>query len=404
MTVMMNTSDNLRKAAVFLRSVDAETAATLLAQLSTEEAAMLREAVRQLGPLDPDEQADVAAEFRRERPFAHEPTSRGVELAISSDDDSRTYDVAASSQTAERGVTNNRRFESLENASPGTLASYLAGEHAQTIAVVLSHLPPARAAAVLAELPANAQTAAMDRLANLGDTDSELITVLESELAAWVRKRTSEGDGRARRRDTMSSILAAADAKSRSVIVANLRNHPGQQCESRQPSRPRVSSTSRESTNDEYRVVRSMAKRHQVNAQLRSLMPESPGAATASAPMPAHSRFAANQEPVRPALPKIAFDQLVHLDSRMLARLLAVADANVLALALAGSSDNLVERFCDQMPKRIAKDFRRELRRMGPTRLSDVEDAQRAIAEIVAQQMAERRNSSTSSTTKVSAA
>jgi hypothetical protein len=41
---------------------------------------------------------------------------------------------------------------------------------------------------------------------------------------------------------------------------------------------------------------------------------------------------------------------------------------------------------------------------MGPTRLSDVEDAQRAIAEIVAQQMAERRSSSASSTSKVSAA
>jgi flagellar motor switch protein FliG len=119
--------------------------------------------------------------------------------------------------------------------------------------------------------------------------------------------------------------------------------------------------------------------------------------------MAAHSRFAAIQESAsRPALPRIAFDQLVHLDSRMLARLLAVADPNVLALALAGSSDDLVERICDQMPKRVAKNFRRELRRMGPTRLSDVEDAQRAIAEIVAQQMAERRNGSV--TSRVSAA
>lgn len=76
----------------------------------------------------------------------------------------------------------------------------------------------------------------------------------------------------------------------------------------------------------------------------------------------------------------------------MLAQLLEVADPNLLALALAGSKDDLVERICDQMPKRIAKTFRRELRRMGPTRLSDVEAAQRAIADLAARQIALRRS------------
>jgi flagellar motor switch protein FliG len=93
----------------------------------------------------------------------------------------------------------------------------------------------------------------------------------------------------------------------------------------------------------------------------------------------------------RPALPRIEFDHLIHLDAHMLARLLAVADPHVLALALAGSNDELVDRVCDQMPKRLAKEFRRQLRRMGPTRLSDVEAAQRVIAEIAAQQIAQRR-------------
>jgi flagellar motor switch protein FliG len=74
----------------------------------------------------------------------------------------------------------------------------------------------------------------------------------------------------------------------------------------------------------------------------------------------------------------------------MLAQLLASADSNVLALALAGSSDDLVERICDQMPRQMAKTFRRELRRMAPTRLSDVEDAQRSIAELAEKQIAKR--------------
>ncbi len=90
-------------------------------------------------------------------------------------------------------------------------------------------------------------------------------------------------------------------------------------------------------------------------------------------------------------LPHVAFDDLIHLDSRTLSSVLRQVDANVLALALAGSRDDLVDRICEQMPKRTAREFRRELRRLGPTRLSDVEAAQHAVARIAARQLAERR-------------
>jgi flagellar motor switch protein FliG len=375
---MTNNKTNLRKAAVFLRSVDADTAATLLAQLSSEEAAALREAVRALGPLDPEEQADVAAEFRREK-----PANRGVELSISSTEFTDTPAALATTKS------NGKRFEFLEHAPAKTLASYLAREHAQTIAVVLSHLAPERAATVLAALPDRTQAETMERLSNLGDTDSEVVTVLEHELAAWLNKRGGDAAKRGRRRDAVASILAAADAKTRDSIVANLKtrnvaladeihNFGGEQ------ARPR-----RNALSDESRIVRSIAKRQQVNAQLRSLLPSDKAGSTTKEKSPP---AAPSRQLSAPALPRIDFDHLIHLDTRMLARLLAVADPTVLALALAGSNDELVERVCDQMPKRVAKLFRRTLRRMGPTRLSDVEAAQRVIAEIAAQQIADRRN------------
>jgi flagellar motor switch protein FliG len=94
--------------------------------------------------------------------------------------------------------------------------------------------------------------------------------------------------------------------------------------------------------------------------------------------------------PSVPPLPHVAFDDLIHLDSRALASVLRQADPNVLALALAGSHDVMVDRICEQMPKRIARAFRRELRRLGPTRLSDVEAAQHAIAQIAARQIANK--------------
>lgn len=288
---------------------------------------------------------------------------------------------------APTGESKEKRFEFLTGAPAKTLASYLAREHAQTIAVVLAHLPAERAAAVLAALPEKSQAEAMERLSNLGDTDSESVAMLESELAAWVKTRVGDSGRRGQRRATITSILAAADAKTRDALVARLEARNPESAYRAQPAEPNRAPRPRKTYNDEYRVVRSIAKRHQVNSQLNALIakqvPETPNVK--------------GTPPSGSALPSIDFDHLIHMDSRMLAQLLEVADPNLLALALAGSKDDLVERICDQMPKQVAKVFRRELRRMGPTRLSDVEAAQRAIADLAARQIALRRAGATTS-------
>jgi flagellar motor switch protein FliG len=373
--MMMNMSSNLRKAAVLLRGVDGDTAAMLLGQLSAEEAAALREAMRELGPVDPDEQADVLAEFRREKPLVAEPADRGVELSLSA-----TGEPIGASASKDLEDQQERRFEFLEGATASSLASYLAREHAQTIAVVLAQLPPERAATVLAALPEKIQGEAIDRLSNLGDTDSEAVAMLETELAAWVQARLGATDRSGRRRDRVSSILAAADPKTRDALAAKLSARDPELARRIRPVARERAPQPRQAVADRYRVIQSTAGRHEVNGQLGALL-GTPSAAAESK----------RTRPRCPAPPQIAFDQLIHMDSRMLARLLEVADPNMLALALAGSGDELVDRICDQMPKRIAKAFRRELRRMGPTRLSDVEAAQRVIAELASQQIAVRR-------------
>jgi flagellar motor switch protein FliG len=79
------------------------------------------------------------------------------------------------------------------------------------------------------------------------------------------------------------------------------------------------------------------------------------------------------------------------IQDRRMSALLHNVDANVLAVALVGSREEFIDRICDQMPKRTARAFRRELRRVGPTRLSDVETAQRMVADTAARDLAARR-------------
>src|SRR4051812_26388971 len=75
---------HLRKAAVVLRSLDADTAAMMLGQLSMDEAAAVRAAMRSLGPVDSDEQAKVLAELGGGRTTTETMGIGDVELSLSS--------------------------------------------------------------------------------------------------------------------------------------------------------------------------------------------------------------------------------------------------------------------------------------------------------------------------------
>ena len=367
---MTNVDPNLRKAAVLLRSLDADTATVMLGQLSAAEAAKIRTAMRAVGQVATNEQADVMAELRGARPTKQYTSGAGdVELALSSSFTSDPYGERAAFPTGVDGVVaTSNRFAFLENAPTHALVPHLAREHAQTIAVVLSHLPPERAAAVLAALPQKVQAETVERLSTLGETDPECVSVLKRELESWAAQRDGLRAGNGRRRDTMAEILAAADPKSRGQILSNMKDHKAalaKQFSTRQAERPAV------------------------KAPITKPQNEKPGVRNADNPVREPAAPPAPRVEVR--MPSIDFDDLAGLDSRTLSAVLRQVDANVLALALAGSREELVDRICEQMPKRTAREFRRQLRRLGPTRLSDVEGAQRAVAQVAARQLAERR-------------
>jgi flagellar motor switch protein FliG len=365
---MTNVDPNLRKAAVLLRSLDADTAAVMLGQLSTEEAATLRAAMRAVGQVDSGEQADVVAELRGARPKKqHTSAGVAVELDLSSSFASASdTDPVAMRMPHSAVADRSKQFEFLENAPTHALVTHLSREHAQTIAVVLSHLPPERAAAVLAALPQKVQVQTVDRLSALGETDPECVSALKRELETWATQREGLRSSDGGRRDTMAAILAAADVKSRNQILSNMKDHKA--AVASQFSRPRAE----RSAAAPLIVGRKPEKSAMPPANAFVRQP-----AVASAPR------------VETCPPHINFDDLAQLDSRTLSALLRQVDANVLALALVGSRDELVDRICEQMPKRTAREFRRQLRRLGPTRLSDVEGAQRVVARTAAKQLAE---------------
>jgi flagellar motor switch protein FliG len=363
-------SPNLRKAAVLIRSLDADSAASLLAQLSVEEAKALRAAAQSLGPIDPEERADVVAEFRRAAPIAAKPAADGVELRLTRP----MNDELIAAPPARLAAAHAKRFEFLEDAPMDALVPYLSREHVQTIAVVLSHLAPARAAIVLAALPQKLQSDVIERLALLGETDSESVVVVERELVEWMAKRSIGRSSSPRGSESVASILAATDATTRDEIMANLKSNKA--------ALARRLSFAEPAANRRPAVKGS--------SQLRQLVRES---SPISNDIPATSRRA--RRPLKPApmpLPALNFDALIELNDRLLAGLLREVDPSLLALALVGSREEFIDRICGQMPRRAALEFRRRVHQIRPTRLSDVEAAQQAVARIAAQRIATQRS------------
>jgi flagellar motor switch protein FliG len=99
--------------------------------------------------------------------------------------------------------------------------------------------------------------------------------------------------------------------------------------------------------------------------------------------------LAAHDSPVarklRPA--ELSFDNLLLLDDRSLETVLRISDPEVAILALVGAPPGLIERILSKLPDAEARIVRHRLDHLGPTRLSDVEEARRRIA-VAAQELA----------------
>ena len=313
---------NLRKAAVLVASLDDENAEAVLRQMSPGQAHALRQAVECLGDIDPSEQNEVIQEFFRIGPLLPDKQPAGIEL------DGQLPNYLSNSTEHEEAVQIDRphasrgsQFRFLQDASAQSLGPFLEREHPQTIAVVVSHLPADRAAEVLAGLSAELQIEVARRLVDLDETDPEILREVEQGLESWLCDQVRSNQRRAAGITALSNILGAASPWAKQSILANLSLH------------------------DRHLVSRIKTVQH------------SP----------------------------LTFAQFEHLDPASLTVVLHHADPELLVLALAGAGAEFSERVFELFPRAESGSLRAHLRALGPTRLSDVEEAQHALAELAGQ-------------------
>ena len=124
--------------------------------------------------------------------------------------------------TAGKKVSQSERpFASFHDAENQTLLDSIRDEHPQTIALVLAHLPPAKAGEILAGLPAARQVEVVKRIAGIEQTSSQVIEQVEQGL----RQRLGHVVGRTIRSGGVSAvaeILNSADRRTEREILHSL--------------------------------------------------------------------------------------------------------------------------------------------------------------------------------------
>lgn len=380
-------TSSIRKAAVLIRSLDADSTARLLAQLRPEESQALREAIRNLGAVDDDELFHVAAELqapRKSKPTSPQPEvvlelSGEIPVDIPVPNSAPRTELRFNSQLAElRHLAANAHnsapfFQSLLTSETQSLAEFLNREHSQTIAVVLSYLPATKAAEVLGGLADERQADVVQRLADLRDADADTLRVVEHGLEVWLAEQRREKLRHSDRMSIVGSILTAAKASARQAILLRLQTRDGQLARQieRQIAKPDSISKASAANWESSRELRR-----------RPIGPPEHRGQPWDAPAKEHG-LVGSVDPQCSEFAKcsreIGFDDLVQLSKPDLAELMRSIDPRVLCCALAGANEQLLDRVCDTLPRRERKAYRRQVRSFGPVTLRDVDVAQRVV-------------------------
>ena len=177
----MSSYSNLRKAAILLMSLPEEDAAKLLGKLDSKQVEQVSIEIAKTQVDRPEEQTSVINEFADANPSSMGGGSGGLDLA-------KILVERALGKNASGTLDNVRQsiealpFGFLQKVDSQNLLTFIIDEHPQTIALILSHLPPAYGAEIIAGLPAERQLAVVRRIATMGQTNPEIIHEVEKGL------------------------------------------------------------------------------------------------------------------------------------------------------------------------------------------------------------------------------
>jgi flagellar motor switch protein FliG len=219
---MASEVSGVRKAAVLLVSLNQDQAAEILKRIPLEAAEEISREIASLSEINAAMRREVFGEFYNLALANSYVAEGGLEYAkallkksLKEDDASRVIkQVTQQVQTTP--------FSFLQKAESENLLTFIQDEHPQTIALILAHLPPQKASEIMVGLAAQKQIEVVKRIANMEQTNPEVIKEVEKGLEHRLSDIVSQTFEKAGGVDTVAEILNLADRSTEKGIMEGL--------------------------------------------------------------------------------------------------------------------------------------------------------------------------------------
>jgi len=214
--------DGMTKAAILMLAVGPDSAASLLRHMSPEKVEELTRELAGLGRVPDEIQNAVIEEFYSisiASQYANEGSlSYAKTLLLNSLDPAVAERLLAQIQTQ----VQKSPFSFLQRAESEDLLTFIQDEHPQTIALILCHLSHHKASEILAGLAMEKQLEVIKRIANMEQTNPEVINEVERGLESRLSNMLMQSMEKAGGVPTVSEILNLTDRATEKTIMEGL--------------------------------------------------------------------------------------------------------------------------------------------------------------------------------------
>jgi flagellar motor switch protein FliG len=212
----------LEKAAILLLALDEETGSTIMSNLDETTVEELTRELAGLGSV-PHHLSDAIVEEYYNLALAQTWVNEGGLdyasrlLRRSIDPSQAEHIIQQVSQQVQQTP-----FAFLQKAESENLLTFIQDEHPQTIALILSHLQYNKASEILSGLPAQKQIEVVKRVANMEQTNPEVIREVERGLEARLSNMLTQRFEKTGGVDTVAEMLNLVDRSTEKSILEGL--------------------------------------------------------------------------------------------------------------------------------------------------------------------------------------
>jgi flagellar motor switch protein FliG len=211
---------DVHSAAVLLMSLPEEDASTLLSKLEPKQVEQVSIEIARIRSVSKEEQEKVINDFAQTSP-AGDGRGGGMELAKSLLQKALGTNAGAALDNVRQSIES-IPFGFLRHVDRQNILTYIVDEHPQTIALVMSHLPPNYGAEILTALPEERRLSVVRRIATMGQTNPEIIREVEKGLERRMSSVMSQSFQNAGGVEAVAEMLNVADRTTERALLDKL--------------------------------------------------------------------------------------------------------------------------------------------------------------------------------------